>query len=93
MYRNKNKKQEMKGKNYLTNSVGIDSIDCCRFLYFYFTLPHWKGIYIGGVGLFLTINLLIIAFLSTKISRNDILEFKTQNICNFFPLGAFFQWL
>ena len=81
----------MKGKKIILRILLVlIALIVVASLYFYSTLPHWKGVYIRRVGLFLTINLLIIAFLSTKISRNDILEFKAQNICNFFPFGAFF---
>ncbi|MDD3787983.1 MAG: hypothetical protein PHO94_04735 [Petrimonas sp.] len=34
--------------------------------YFYFTLPHWKGLYIAGSGGFLILNLLIAIFFVNK---------------------------
>jgi len=35
-------------------------------IYFYITLPHWKGIYIGGMGAFLIVNLLVAIFFINK---------------------------
>ena len=47
----------MKGKKIILRIVLVlIALIVVASLYFYFTLPHWKGIYIGGVGLFLTIN-------------------------------------
>jgi len=67
LYRNKNKKiRNEREKNYLANIVGIDSIDCCRFPLFLFHASSLEGHLFGGVGLFLTINLLIIAFFVNK---------------------------
>ena len=57
----------MKGKKIILRILLVlIALSVVASLYFYFTLPHWKGIYIGGVGLFLTINLLIIAFFVNK---------------------------
>ncbi len=57
----------MKGKKIILRILWIlIALIVIASLYFYFTLPHWKGIYIGGVGIFLTINLLIIAFFVNK---------------------------
>lgn len=61
----------MKGrKNILLILWVLVGIIAATSLYFYITLPHWKGIYIGGMGGFLALNLLIAIFFVNKNFKN-----------------------
>ncbi len=39
-------------------------------LFLYFTLPHWKGIYVAIMGGFLILNLLVIIFFVNRNFKN-----------------------